>query len=256
MECLYGCNDQALGGPRHRIRRIKVASDSVLAACEHGAWFEQLSPKDLAARDLMLNGAGVGLREYARGRAVLHGAAVAFSGTGLSIVGPARVGKSTLAAWLCAHGWSFISDAMTVVEPESRLLIGQAARFRLFDDSIRALGKCAENLPLDDTYTKKRRLDVTSLQRATSATQLECVCLLEPGDRLSIARESPAQAVMLLLSQSYLVSRFDRSESGHLMSLAGKIVNAGTRVYTMKCPPGWPNLEDARAALEALITNK
>ena len=46
----------------------------------------------------------------------IHGAAVARDGRALVLAGESHAGKSTLAGWLTAHGWEFLTDEVALVE--------------------------------------------------------------------------------------------------------------------------------------------
>lgn len=59
---------------------------------------------------LLLGGNVVAIVLGLRGVPVLHASAVALDGAGLAVAGPSGVGKSTLAALLCAAGLPFVTD--------------------------------------------------------------------------------------------------------------------------------------------------
>lgn len=55
--------------------------------------------------------------------AVMHAAAVGSKGRALVLSGPAGSGKTTLAAILQNHGWSYLSDDVTLLERESGFIV-------------------------------------------------------------------------------------------------------------------------------------
>jgi hypothetical protein len=225
----------------------------VLTACEHTAWFDDTSNICPGRRAMWLNGAGRGLSQFVRGFAVLHGSAIAFNGVGVTIVGPAKAGKSSLAAWLCQRDWRFISDAMTVVHPISRILQSQVGRFRLHDDSLRALGESPMAVPLDDEVTGKRRWNVPEGRISPPDTTLSHVVVLERSDELYIEELSSSDSVLMLVRHAYLASCIDKTESGRLLSLGVALVQGGVRVHLLRYPRMWNAMADAQSAIEALL---
>ncbi len=57
-------------------------------------------------------------------QAALHAAALARNGRAVIIPALSGSGKSTLAAWLLSHGWDYLTDELTLLEPESGLVRG------------------------------------------------------------------------------------------------------------------------------------
>lgn len=56
------------------------------------------------------------LLESCRPLIPVHAAAVSLDGRGVVLAGASHVGKSTLAGWLTAHGWSFLTDEVALLE--------------------------------------------------------------------------------------------------------------------------------------------
>ncbi len=219
----------------------------------HQAWIECLAPEDAQFEGLFLSGAGAGLVEYARGRAVLHGSSVAFGEVGAVFVGPSARGKSSLAAWLCSRSWRFVSDAMTVVEPRTRALVQQPHRFRLRDDAVKALGSEPGDLPIDDQLTGKRRIDVGVSQCIQSSLRLERAFVIEPGTAVRLEELEKSSAVMALVGNSYLAGRMGKVESGLPLLRAASLVDSGLRVQILSYPRTWTALEDVRLVLEKAL---
>jgi hypothetical protein len=56
--------------------------------------------------------------EHRSGRVAVHAGAVELGGRGIVLCGASHNGKSTLTAWLTAHGWGFLTDELvTLQEP-------------------------------------------------------------------------------------------------------------------------------------------
>lgn len=251
--CPYGCEiaSRELGRTWH----VRFGNGAVLAACAHASWFDDVALSTDAHRRMWLSGAAVGLREYAKGRAVLHGSAVSYRGVGVSIVGTTHVGKSTLAAWLCQRGWGFSSDAMTVVDPTSLSLVSQLRRIRLYDDSLRAVGVAEPKLlPFDDQVTGKRELRIDAQVSSPTGTRLLHVVVLERGEGIVSQNLHGADATMTLVQHCYLASRLSTADSGRLLVLASHLVGAGLRVHRLTVPEKWSALPDAQKTLECLVT--
>lgn len=235
--------------------RVKLGTGSVLAACEHGFWFEYFAPEDARLRDLYLRGAAVGLREYARGNCVLHGSAVAFGGIGVAFVGLPGAGKSSIAAWLCRNGWTFISDAMTVVDVGTRLLLPMQPSIRLLDDSLRVLGEDPDAMSVDDLVTRKRRLELPPSSRSIGKARLAAVFQLACAEEIRVRSLEHADSMITLVKNAYLATRFGPEFSTLLLSLAAGMVNAGVHVYELHRPKNWNGFESIRVAIEATLFN-
>lgn len=85
--------------------------------------------------------------KFLPGYLAIHAASMCHAGRGLILAGSPGQGKSTLAAGLLAHGWSYLSDEFALIEPESghlaafpKALCIKAGSF----EPLRALG-----LPID-----------------------------------------------------------------------------------------------------------
>ncbi|HEY5958095.1 MAG TPA: hypothetical protein VIV60_16140 [Polyangiaceae bacterium] len=233
--------------------RLRLRDGNSLVACSHQSWFEAVVPEDPKRTEFWLNGAGVGLREYARGRAVLHGSSLALGDIGVVVVGDARAGKSTLTAWLCRQGWRFVSDAFTAVDPATRELIPQRPRIRLYDDSLRALDVDPEHLSLDDTVLQKRRYDVADVDLASQGTRLRHVFVLASGSAVEVQELEAAEKAIELVRHAYLARNLDASRSPHLLRHAVNLVASGVTVHKLAYPKVWRALGEVDACLRDWI---
>lgn len=87
---------------------------------------------DPGMRAILTTGTLLALQLYLRGRTVLHASAVERDGTAVAFLGHSGMGKSTLAALLCAAGARVVSDDVVPVsgEAEPRVPLG-ATELRL-----------------------------------------------------------------------------------------------------------------------------
>lgn len=68
---------------------------------------------------------------------VIHAAAVERDGYGAILPGPPGSGKSTLAAALVSRGWRLLTDELTLVDPNTAMIVPLARPIGLKNDSIR-----------------------------------------------------------------------------------------------------------------------
>jgi hypothetical protein len=68
---------------------------------------------------ILLTGSVIAFVLTLAGESVLHASAVEFAGSALAFVGGPGMGKSTIAAFLCANGARLITDDLLHVEPDS-----------------------------------------------------------------------------------------------------------------------------------------
>lgn len=249
--CALGCGSTR--GNAALVWRVRIGTVGALAACEHAIWFEGSTSASAAHRTFWLRSAGLGLREYVRGHAVLHGSAVATAGSGIALVGEARVGKSSLAAWLCRNGWQFVSDAMAVVNPTTLLVPSQVPKVRLYDDSLQAIGvRAPEAIDFDDEVSGKRRWDIEACTIAPTGTSLRHIAVLETGPELTVEELVGSRAIMMLVRHSYLAAWLEPDKARELLSLAASLVSRGVRVHRIAYPREWGVFPDLAAVLERL----
>jgi len=233
--------------------RVRVGAGTTVAADVDGAWFEALAAEDRKLQELLLHGIGHGLVGYARGHAVLHGSSVSHAGKGLGILGPSGQGKSTLCASLCRESWEFVSDVMIVVEPETRRLLGQQRRWRLRDDSLIELGELPDDLPIDDDHTRKRRLLCDDVSVGSADIFLERVVVLKNADMLELVELGPVDAILALVTNSYVAERLEPDPSAHLLRLASALQVNGVRVFALGYPHRWDVLKELGPVLRSLL---
>jgi hypothetical protein len=129
--------------------REDATAGGPFVCCENGVVAE-----DGLSRDEVFP--GLYYRLFERGMAALnhrlifHAAAVARNGRALLLPAPSGSGKSTLAAALTASGWTYLSDELAVVDPQTLCVEPFALPIGLKDKSMAALAAfvpALEDLP-------------------------------------------------------------------------------------------------------------
>lgn len=156
------------------------------------------------------------------GQLVFHASAVAVSGRCLAFIGPSGRGKSTLAASFATSGHHFMVDDGLLLEgsgTEWRAVASHPA-LRLWSDSHAAL---IPNASGPGGTGKAQLVAGDQLPHCDKALPLDKVFLLGDGSAaaLEIARVKPQEALMALLSNSFLLDVHDDAAlAGHFDRLA------------------------------------
>jgi hypothetical protein len=144
---------------------------------------------------------------HQRGLLVLHGSAITIGGIAAAFLGAKGWGKSTLAAYMQARGHDFLADDVVAVKADhtaSVQLIPGFPHVKLWPDSATFLGMDPEKMARLQPELDKRghRLD-----SGFSMAQLAfgCIYVLDVGEEDVIERIEPREALMELVSHSYLV---------------------------------------------------
>jgi len=101
---------------------------------------------------------GIGVVLHQRQLLALHASAVSFNGHAVAICGASGVGKSTLAASLCAAGCGFVSDDVSVVHFDPRgtpIVLPDGRQHRLWADAVEHLALTGrQGAPVRDSLQK------------------------------------------------------------------------------------------------------
>ena len=146
----------------------------------------------------------------------MHAAAVGRDGTGLLLVSPSGVGKSTTAVLLAKAGFSVLHDDFVWVQErgDSFYLFGVPCPIRLNQDMLRLLnitgdGQSLEKIRRESSAPSSKSFffaEDISLQSVPSVT-CNAVCYLERSGVKSSSRQiSSADALELLTKQSFLAT--------------------------------------------------
>jgi hypothetical protein len=118
---------------------------------------------------------------YLENRFSLHGSCVSRDGIALCVAGRPGAGKSTLAAAVVARGASFVSDGMTIVDPDSRNVQRGPPTRRLWDDALRWLGDDPQKYPYLEQGPPKRVCPVQECNLVKEPPILSKICVVEDG---------------------------------------------------------------------------
>jgi hypothetical protein len=195
-----------------------------------------------------------------RGRSTLHGSAVSLNGAGVGFVAVGGMGKSSLAAYLTAHGdplitedllaWSW-SDGVPLAEPA-------VAQLRLWPEVAAQYVDDWETLAKPHPRFSKRKLPVGPDgigELASRATPLQRIYVLQrterPSFRPTVMRLTGGDALAELLTHSYLPEIAESfgwaaRRLGQLAHLIGV-----TPVGALRYPGGTEQLPSVRAAILA-----
>lgn len=172
---------------------------------------------------------------YVDGFAPLHGSCVSRDGSALSIVGRPHAGKSTLAAALVANGAQFVSDGVTIVDPDTALVRPGPPTRRLWDDALTWLGDDPANHPPLEFGPPKRVCAVPESVLVLEPPVLRKIFVVEDGEELGIERLSPHTSVMQLVRHGFLSPWIDIKEAPKLTQLSVAVANR-VPVYKLMRP--------------------
>ena len=145
-----------------------------------------------------------------RGLLVLHASAVEIDGQAVAFLGAKGSGKSTIAAMLHRRGHKFITDdtlAVEVSQHQQPLVFHSFGRFKLWCDSVTALGHKPELLPTISSVVHKRHLSVTD-NILEQPIPLRCIYVLGQDKTLAIQPLSSSQGLLELIRHTYNTERF------------------------------------------------
>lgn len=121
----------AASGPAqpHRTYRLELEDDSPTAQLRVSVAGSPpyRHPSDGVMAGWLLGNVDYHLADRSRGGLLFHAGALAWGRTGLILPGTMGAGKTTLTAWLVAHGFDYLSDELTFV-PDQTLTVQALAR--------------------------------------------------------------------------------------------------------------------------------
>ena len=145
-----------------------------------------------------------------RGLLVLHASAVEIDGQAVAFLGAKGSGKSTMAAILHRRGHNFITDdtlAVQISQHQQPLVFPSFGRFKLWCDSVTALGQKPELLPTISSVVDKRHCSVTN-NIVEQPVPLGCIYVLGQDPVLAIQPLSSSQGLLQLIRHTYNTERF------------------------------------------------
>ena len=187
-----------------------------------------------------------------QGRFVLHAGAFVTPAGAVAIVGRAGAGKSTLSASFGLHGMPVISDDALVVQRMGSELFATPAypSLRVRPAALPALAE-DRDVPQGMPPSEKRRFGpADGVRFADGPAPLRRVYLLqeEPAARIEIRDVSPRDAVMAVLSHSFILDVSDRTRLGeHFAAICAAF--AGAEVRRLTYPRQFSALPQVRDAI-------
>jgi hypothetical protein len=194
-----------------------------------------------------LLGPVLGLVLRLRGDVPLHASCVARQGKAVAFVGAGGAGKSTTAAFLASAGFDLVSEDVTVVD----LVAGGATvrngypMIRLWKESAGMLFGPDHGLPLLTPNWDKLGLACCD-RGGEEVPALDALYVLQPRrdepSRPALRRLGAQEALMALVTHSYVNYLLDRKMRAHEMGFLGGLVRA-VPVYALTPGSGAAGLE-------------
>lgn len=194
--------------------------------CAHGDRIDGRASPDADAGELAaaLSGPALAAALGQRGLLTLHGTCVAFGRNALCLLGESGVGKSTLAATLCAHGASLVSDTMTVIDVSSSrptVRVGPA-QFKLWPDAAGELGFTRE-MHVQTVANSEKRVWRYRGPQAPPQANLDRIFLLRASGPVGTEAVAPAAAAAALLQNHFLAGYFDMGQRMHWLPVCARL---------------------------------
>lgn len=165
------------------------------------------------------------------GKLVVHASAIEVAGLSVLFVGDSGAGKSTLAASFNRTGVPMLGDDAMIIEMSDTNATARALypSLRLLPDSLSALYPSSHPSTAVSHYGSKRRLNVSIHQGGRcEALQIAAIFALRPeGIRgpIGITPMSPADACMIIVSNSFALNPTDLHLAARKLSKASAIAN-------------------------------
>jgi hypothetical protein len=142
-----------------------------------------------------------------RGNLLLHASAMSLNGTAVAFLGHKGSGKSTIAAALYAQGHQLVADDVVAVDltgAKGPMVFPALPQFKLWPEAaVACLGDAPEALPRVHPQVEKRLRPVTG-RFVPGPVALGHLYVLERGSALEIERLRPQEAMIKLISYSYM----------------------------------------------------
>jgi hypothetical protein len=105
--------------PPQMTYRVMPATDPSRMAVYRGDVLIYEGDSEATLADVLMGDTCHHLADQSRGGLLFHAAGLAWHGKGLILPGPVGAGKSTLAAWLLARGFDYLTDEMVFVAQDT-----------------------------------------------------------------------------------------------------------------------------------------
>lgn len=169
-----------------------------------GRTVEAVAPASFDDAAIYLLGPVLGFSLRLRGIVPLHAASFTIEGRGYAVASEAGGGKSTLSAALHRRGIDVLSDDVTPIFGDAGdwSIRRGTARIRLWEDSAEAI--TGGDLPKILSSWEKRALDFAPSSDRRSEWPLGGILLMSPGETFEIRALSQREALVGLVTQSYV----------------------------------------------------
>ena len=215
---------------------------------------DPLSFANYSVLRLSILGPAMALILHQRGRFVLHASAIAINGSAVAFLGGHGWGKSTLAAALHVRGYDLLADDVTAVHTSSGCpsVLASFPQFKLWPDSVEALGNVPEAMPLLHPDLEKRGWCV-KVRFAQDSPPLRRIYVLGRGTNAEIEPLSPQDGLRELVCHWY-GGRFG-SRLLHVVGIAPLFLQCASLANTisMRClkrPPSLDSLPEIARLVE------
>ena len=176
---------------------------------------------------------------------VLHASAVVVGGRAVACVGESGAGKSTVAAWLLAHGHTLVTDDCLVVDvaADRPCVVPMSSGLRLWPDSLQLV---YPETPVTGTvahYSRKRRvpIDLPGGPSLAPPASLGAIYLLsrtrDGRGRVLGRRVRGRDAFMALLRCTFHLDVNRHATAARALDRVARLV-ARVPVYAVDCPAG------------------
>jgi hypothetical protein len=181
---------------------------------------------------------------------VLHASAVVVDGTAIAFLGSKGFGKSTLAAYMHAHGHSLISDDIVpVTMNRGRAMTAPGyPRIKLYPDSVKAVGSDPATLPfihrLIDKHSYKCQEDFYS-----EPVDLSAIYILAEDSEIGISRLGPMQSFIEIAKYTHANRYLKESNTRkHHFEQCQNLISA-VPVFSLKRPHRFEHIDEVRRVL-------
>ena len=169
---------------------------------------------------LFLLGSAFGAIHLQRGHFPLHASAVVIGGTAVAFAGDSGAGKSTMAAWMNAHGHPLLCDDVCVIrvtKDQRPMAFPAFPRMKLWKDALGKMDRETGNLQRDYSRTDKYHLPVDGHFAGEPVPLGRIIFLRYSTETAGAGIEDipPSQAVPLLRNNTYrfqFISGLDLTE--------------------------------------------